>query len=97
MPPSLPVAADVQFEQLASRFKLAGGNIRNIIVSAAFMAAEQGSVVTMELLLEGVRREFQKMGRLASEGENRPANPPNINPLPALPPTPASSRRDARR
>jgi hypothetical protein len=85
LPPTLPLAADVQLEQLAHRFKLAGGNIRNIIISAAFMAAEAGQVVTMEMLLEGVRREFQKMGRLA-ESDSRPSPPAAIAPL-ALPPS----------
>ena len=83
LPPALPLAADVQLDQLANRFKLAGGNIRNIIVSAAFMAAEQKSDVTMELLQEAVRREFQKMGRLSSEGETRLPTPtlPTTTPL----------------
>jgi len=71
IPKGLPLATDVDLDQLSQRFKLTGGNIRNIIVSASFMAAEQGGEVTMELFVEGVRREFQKMGRLPSEGELR--------------------------
>jgi hypothetical protein len=52
---------------LAQRFKLAGGNIRNIIVTAAYLASANGGVVTMEHLLHGTRRELQKMGRLMHE------------------------------
>jgi ATP-dependent 26S proteasome regulatory subunit len=66
-PPDVPRAANLDFEMLARRFKLAGGNIRNVIVNAAYLAAANGSVVTMEHLLHGTRRELQKMGRLIGE------------------------------
>lgn len=69
MPPDLPVADDLDFRLLADRFKLAGGSIRNIIVSAAYLAAADGGVVTMDHLLHGTRREFQKMGRLLHDGD----------------------------
>lgn len=63
-PSSLPMNSQLDFKWLAERFKIAGGNIRNIIVSAAYLAAADGQVVTMEHLLHGTRRELQKMGRL---------------------------------
>ena len=69
MPPDLPVADDLDFKLLADRFKLAGGSIRNIIVSAAYLAAADGGVVTMNHLMHGTRREFQKMGRLLHDGD----------------------------
>ena len=68
-PPGLPRADDLNLPLLARRFKLAGGNIRNIIVSAAYLAAADGGVVTMPHLLHGARRELQKMGRLIKEKE----------------------------
>jgi hypothetical protein len=68
-PPELPCGADVDLTILARRFKLAGGNIRNIIVNAAFLAAEDGGAVSMRHILHGARRELQKMGRLVSEGD----------------------------
>ena len=68
-PPDVPRASDVDLALLARRFKLAGGNIRNIIVSAAFLAAADGGTVGMSHLLHGTRRELQKMGRLVSEGD----------------------------
>ncbi|MBX2997526.1 MAG: ATP-binding protein [Caldilineaceae bacterium] len=66
-PSTLPKSGDIDLSLLATRFKLAGGNIRNIIASAAFLAASNGGVVTMEHLLHGTRRELQKMGRLISD------------------------------
>ena len=68
-PPALPRSDDLDLPLLARRFKLAGGNIRNIIVSAAYLAAADGEVVTMPHLLHGARRELQKMGRLLKESE----------------------------
>ena len=68
-PPDVPRAPDLDFALLAHRFKLAGGNIRNIIVGAAFLAATDGEPVTMRHLLHATRREMQKMGRLISEAD----------------------------
>jgi SpoVK/Ycf46/Vps4 family AAA+-type ATPase len=66
-PPEVPHAPQLDLPMLAQRFKLAGGNIRNIIVTAAYLASANGGVVTMEHLLHGTRRELQKMGRLMHE------------------------------
>ena len=80
-PPQVKQAPDLDFEWLARRFELAGGNIRNIIYSAAFMAASDGEVVTMAHLLHGARRELQKMGRLVNEEDfelpSEPVKPVN--------------------
>ncbi len=67
-PPSVPRAEDIDLAEMARRFRLAGGNIRNILVSATYLAATDGGVITMKHLLHGTRREFQKMGRLVMEG-----------------------------
>ncbi len=68
-PTSVPCDSDLDFGLLARRFKLAGGNIRNVIVNAAYLAAADGGQVTMGHLLHGVRRELQKMGRLVNEAD----------------------------
>ncbi len=68
-PEALPRDPDIDFAPLAQRFRLAGGNIRNIIVSAAYLAASNGGLVSMRHLLHGTRRELQKMGRLVDESD----------------------------
>jgi hypothetical protein len=68
-PPELPCEEDLDLELLARRFRLAGGNIRNIIVNAAFLAAAEDRPVGMSHLLHGTRRELQKMGRLVDEAD----------------------------
>ena len=69
MPPDLPREKNLDFDIMADRFKLSGGSIRNIIVSAAYFAAANGGVVDMNHLMHGARREFQKMGRLVQESD----------------------------
>lgn len=66
-PLGVPRDDDFNFELLAKRFKLSGGDIRNAIVSAAFLAASEERCVGTKHLLHGVRRELQKMGRLINE------------------------------
>jgi hypothetical protein len=61
-PPDVPRAEVIDFGFLARQFKLAGGNIRNIGVCAAFLAAAEGSGLTMRHLMLATRREYQKLG-----------------------------------
>lgn len=68
-PNDAPLSEDVDFEFLAGRFKLAGGNIKNIVVNAAFLAAENSGAITMEDVIKAARREFQKIGKICSESE----------------------------
>ncbi len=69
-PPGVPRAADLDLGLMAKRFKLAGGNIRNIIISAAYLAASNGGIVSMDHLMHGARRELQKMGRLITDKDS---------------------------
>jgi hypothetical protein len=66
-PSRVPRDPKLDFDLLARRFKLAGGNIRNIPVSAAYLVASDGHCMTMGHLLHCTRRELQKMGRLVGE------------------------------
>ncbi len=75
LPVETPVADDVDFQSLAERYPLAGGNIRNIILAAAFLAAEAEDVVRMAYLLHAARREYQKIGRLIDEKLFREPDP----------------------
>jgi SpoVK/Ycf46/Vps4 family AAA+-type ATPase len=68
-PSAVPRADNLDLTLMARRFKLAGGNIRNVLMSAAYLAAADGGTVTMAHLLHGARRELQKMGRLVNEND----------------------------
>ena len=59
---------DVDVEAL-SRLEVPGGNIRNIAVNAAFLAAAEGSPITHAHVMHAARREYQKIERQVSETE----------------------------
>jgi hypothetical protein len=59
-----PLASDVDFTLLARQYKLSGGEIRNVALSAAFLAAGDGQVITMDILGRAVGREMFRQGRI---------------------------------
>jgi SpoVK/Ycf46/Vps4 family AAA+-type ATPase len=85
LPQSAPVAADIDFDFLSRRVNLAGGNIKSVVVNAAFLAAENSGVIQMKHFLRAVRREYEKIGRLCADtdfapyhnllGDRRPGEP----------------------
>jgi SpoVK/Ycf46/Vps4 family AAA+-type ATPase len=70
-PAETPLVGDVDFGFLARQFELTGGNIRNVALAAAFMAAEDGGAIRMEQLILATARELQKMGKLPSKADFR--------------------------
>jgi SpoVK/Ycf46/Vps4 family AAA+-type ATPase len=72
LPEDAPRDAAIDYDVLAHRFKIAGGNIKNVVLNAAFLAAGEGEGIAMRHLLRGTRREFEKIGKLwkdSYEGE----------------------------
>ena len=71
-PASAPLAKDIDFGFLARQFELAGGNIRNIVLAGALLAAEEGKgSIRMEHLVVAVARELQKLGKMPSQANFR--------------------------
>lgn len=68
-PPETPRDGTIDWDDLARRFELTGGHIRNIGLAASFIAAADGRTVTSAHLLRATRREFLKMGKLMTGGE----------------------------
>jgi len=68
-PADTPLAEEVDFSFLARQFRIAGGNIKNIVVASAFLAARDGAPVGMRHILHAARREYQKLGRLIDESK----------------------------
>lgn len=66
-PAEVPLAADIDFRILADRYPLAGGNIRNVAIASAYLAAADGGMVTMHHITSAIRREHQKIGRLITD------------------------------
>ncbi len=67
-PQETPLGRDIDFRFLA-KFKITGGNIKNIALCAAFLAAGDSGVVRMEHIIRATKREFQKMGKLLTPGD----------------------------
>ncbi len=65
-PPQAPVAEDVDFKFLGEQFSLAGGDIRNIVLSAAFLAAKDGNAIHMRHLVPALGRLMVKKGKAPS-------------------------------
>jgi SpoVK/Ycf46/Vps4 family AAA+-type ATPase len=67
-PVETPQSGDIDLPYMARHFEITGGNIRNIAVAAAFLAADDGQVVSMAHLLAATHREYQKMGKVLLDG-----------------------------
>ena len=71
LPEQTPRDPAIDLALLACRFDLTGGNIRNIALAAAFLAADERDIVRMTHLIAATQREYQKMGKLVADGEFR--------------------------
>ncbi len=65
-PLDTPVTEDVDFVFLAKQFDNTGGDIKNIALDAAFLAAENGQRVEMEQLIKAMSRQMIKQGKVPS-------------------------------
>ncbi len=65
-PEKTPLSRSIDFQRLA-RLNLSGGSIHNIALNAAFLAAHEGSEVTMPLILDATRAEFKKLEKPTKE------------------------------
>ncbi len=65
----IPRNDDIDLKFLAARFRLSGGNIRNIAVSAAFLAASDERALSMSDLVRATAQEYRKLGRLFTPSE----------------------------
>lgn len=60
-PPSVPVR-ELDYARLAT-LELTGGNIRNIALGSAFLAADEGAPVSMAHIEHAAREEYDKIGK----------------------------------
>jgi SpoVK/Ycf46/Vps4 family AAA+-type ATPase len=72
LPASPPRGGDVDVQFLAERLAITGGSIRNVVLHAAFLAASDRRVITMSHLMRSAKREYDKIGRLASASDFGP-------------------------
>ncbi len=60
-PTSAPIS-ELDLDQIADKFAVSGASIRNAAITAAFLAAEAGTPISMDAVVEGIRREMHKSG-----------------------------------
>jgi hypothetical protein len=70
-PAETNVLPEVDFALLANRFRLSGGNISNISLASAFLAAANCRPVSLGDILNATRREYAKVGKDVSLSELR--------------------------
>lgn len=66
-PEQAPLDPSVDIMELAQRYELSGGNIRNVTLAAAYMAAAEGDRISLKHIQHAIRREHQKLGRLLDQ------------------------------
>lgn len=68
-PPQMPLSKNIDFKYLAENFEISGGNIKNIAINAAFMAAGSSKQVGMEHIIKSAIYELKKQGKTLIEDD----------------------------
>lgn len=68
-PKEAPLSENADLNFMARQFKITGGNIKNIALNAAFLASQDGKLITIEHLIRATKREYQKIGKLCTDGD----------------------------
>lgn len=75
VPKTTPLDEDVDFRFIAEHFEFAGGNIKNCILNAAFLAAADETAngkVCMRHYLRAIKYEFVKVGKVFTRADFEP-------------------------
>lgn len=68
-PKEIPLSKDVDFNFLAQKFEITGGNIKNIALTSAFMAAAENKKVGMKHIIKALSQEITKQGKMISKDD----------------------------
>ena len=66
IPAAAPVAGELGLDALAHKYVMSGGYIKNAVVRAAFLAADEGAPITGDLLARAAQLEIEAMGRIVA-------------------------------
>ncbi|MCR5451316.1 MAG: ATP-binding protein [Lachnospiraceae bacterium] len=75
VPKTTPLDEDVDFRFIAEKYEFAGGNIKNCVLNAAFLAAEDETAegkVCMRHYLLAIKYEFVKVGKVFTKADFEP-------------------------
>jgi nucleoside-triphosphatase THEP1 len=65
---NIPKLGEFDFGDLARRYRLSGGYIRNAAIRAAFLAAGERTPLTQDHLVRAIQAEFREIGKIAESG-----------------------------
>jgi SpoVK/Ycf46/Vps4 family AAA+-type ATPase len=69
IPAAAPTSDDVDHGFLARQFQLTGGEIRNVAIAAAFLAAHEECEIRMQHLVRAIARQRRKQGKMPTSAE----------------------------
>lgn len=64
VPAEMPTEDGIRWDHFGKKYKIAGGNIKNAVLRAAFYAAEGDGILTFDLLDKAAEAERRELGRL---------------------------------
>lgn len=67
LPAEAPQEAEIDFELLGGVFELSGGSIKNVVLRAAYTAAQRSVKISTDLLEEASKVEYRELGKLVSD------------------------------
>jgi SpoVK/Ycf46/Vps4 family AAA+-type ATPase len=68
-PARVPLSDDVDIPFLAKQFPLAGGDIRNVALGAAFAAAKDETAIAMQHLIRAIAQQMHRQGKATSPSD----------------------------
>jgi SpoVK/Ycf46/Vps4 family AAA+-type ATPase len=66
-PEETRIDTNIDFDFLAEKFNLSGGNIQNAAIASAFYASQNDKIITMKHIIKAIKREYQKMNKLCNK------------------------------
>ncbi len=68
LPSTLPTTDDLDLADLAHKYPLTGGSVKNCVMRAAFLAAAENVKLSQDHLMRAVRLEYRAAGKLSESG-----------------------------
>ena len=69
IPKTAPTDGNIDYEFLAQNFEFSGSNIKNITISAAYMAAAEDTAISMKHIVAAIKVENAKVGKVLLKHE----------------------------
>lgn len=69
LPQDVPCEEELDFEFYAEHFELSGSNIKEILTNAAFIAAAEGNKLANRHLIEAIKLNFSKYGKILTDND----------------------------